>query len=74
MGDLRTDEQAKQFACPLFRYLINEVEVLQNGATPIYVHSQCAGSACIAWRKSREDWESVPKSRLGYCGIAGRPE
>lgn len=50
MTGLLTEAEAKERACPFFRYVINEADVVQRQTSAIYAHSPCAASACIAWR------------------------
>ena len=74
---LLTEEQARKETCPFIRYCINEIDVMQDSRSPIYVHQNCQASDCkMAWRKSQEyqtDDEGFA-SYFGYCGLAGRPE
>jgi hypothetical protein len=85
-----TDEEASKEICPFIRFCVNEVDVIQDGRAPIYVHQNCQGSACrTAWRLMprapfRELYGApmsvsvmaapVPGPQRGYCGIAGKPE
>jgi hypothetical protein len=48
---LLTPDEARKQACPFFRHCVNESEVLQRGAGPLYYHDACRGPDCkIGWR------------------------
>lgn len=64
-----TEEAARKIDCPMFKYVVNETDVVQDGRAPIYVHESCRGSGCIMWR-----WGYTGNDRYsgaGYCGMAG---
>lgn len=81
-----TEEQAHTFECPHVRYLFNEMGVIHDKDSAIYIHQKCQASRCISWRwnsgepfKSAADAEYRKSGKrltpsVGYCGIAGRPE
>lgn len=46
-----TSRQAQIEPCPFMQVCINEDDVIQRGAVPIYVHQVCKGDQCkIGWR------------------------
>jgi hypothetical protein len=72
---LLTEKEARQQTCPVMRYCINDVNVIQDGQGAIYVHQSCTASDCkMAWRWEGGDFAEVGENRRGYCGLAGRPE
>lgn len=44
-----TEEEAKTKVCPHMRHCLNPYQV-RDGEAAIYEHSNCLGSACMAWR------------------------
>ena len=46
-----TEKEAKQEDCPHFTFIVNELDVISEKQTPIYVPIKCKASACrMAWR------------------------
>lgn len=46
-----TEEAARKEICPLIRYCVNEVDVIQDGRPAIYANQLCQASDCkMGWR------------------------
>ena len=57
---MHTEEEAKRKYCPM--------------SPPVYTEGMCQARRCMMWRwiPNRERGQSP--ERLGYCGLAGKPE
>lgn len=66
-----TEAEAKTKWCPQVTYCTNELDVIQDGRTPLYAHQLCEASGCMAWRWMTNVGEDV--FARGYCGLAGHP-
>lgn len=65
-----TEEEARKQVCPLIRYCVNEIAVVNDREPAIYVHQACQASDCkIGWR-----WdvtrESLSPERTAAAGTA----
>ena len=69
--DMLTEDEAKTKVCAFIRYCVNEGEVLQDKATPLYYHNNCIASGCMSWRWSHQDSNGEP---TGFCGGATLPK
>lgn len=70
--------EAKSKVCHLITYCTNERQALVKEEPPHYRHSNCLGSACMAWRwlrvTERLSTTSVTERTVGYCGMVGKPD
>lgn len=76
---LLTEKEAKTKWCP---YAISAVRRYEDGASVVNrrigsgkpdVDCMCIAADCMAWRAMsvKKDGETV---KMGYCGLAGKPE
>ena len=67
------ESKASERTCPVMsRKVVVPVGAPGTGA-PMYARCSCEGSRCMVWRWFEPEKPS-PETRLGYCGLASRPE
>lgn len=76
-----TPDEAKKEWCPFARYpgagIHNNAPVGINRAPgqSLPPEARCLGPGCMAWRWKHAESAGEPASeRVGYCGLAGKPE
>lgn len=68
-----TEDEAKKKWCPFSRILLENgtVGAAVNRYEGVPEAARCLGSACMAWRWSRQRPINTDQLSSGYCGLAG---
>jgi len=65
-----TEDEAKTKWCPYSDVVPNQ---RTSGDVDFSQYCSCIASECMAWRETFLSDSQVPETKIGYCGLAGKP-